>query len=125
MERFSKRFLAVVDEIFKKYPDYCKKAYGLVYEALGVANERLKRSPSQSTTGADLVREGIIPLAQQHWGVLAYDVLAFWGLKTGVDFEKILERLVEFAVFRQDVNDNFSELNDIDIESFFRDPFSA
>jgi len=111
MRKLPKRFLMLLDEIFKKYPDYLKEAYVFVYESLDFANRNLQRPQEQSLSGVELVQGGIVPLAHQKWSFLAENVLSFWNIKTGEDIGKIVERLVEFGIFRKDVNDSFNEFS--------------
>lgn len=115
MRKFPKRFLVVLNEILKKYPDYSKNSYMFVYEALDRANHRLEQSLRQSMTGAELVKDGMVPLAMQRWGFLAEQVFHFWNLKTGVDVGKVVERLVEFGVFKKEANDNFEDFNSLNL----------
>ena len=121
MEKFSSRFLMVVDEFFKDYPAYIKDAYCFVYEALSFAAKELSKRENQHLSGFDLVYKGIVPLAMGRWGALAGNVLNHWGITSGKDIGKIVELLVEAGVFYKSENDNFEDFSKINVESLFVD----
>ena len=117
MEKFSGRFLSVVDEIVKAYPVYMKEAYCFVYEAWSFANKELSKRENQHLSGFDLVYNGITPLALNRWNVLAGNVLSYWGIHEGKDLGKIVELLVKFGVFCKSKNDHFEDFETIDLEA--------
>ena len=99
----------LLDEILRKYPDYLKEAYVFVYESLDFASRNLQKPLEKSLSGLELVRDGLVPLARQRWSFLAEDTLSFWNVSSGEDIGRIVERLVEFGVFKKDANDSFNE----------------
>ena len=121
MEKFSNRFLNIVDEIVKTYPAYTKEAYCFVYEALSFADKELSKRDDQHLSGFDLVYKGMIPLALNRWGFLSGNVLAYWGIHAGKDLGKMVELLVKFGVFCKSANDNFEDFETIDLEVLFAD----
>lgn len=121
MEKFSNRFLSIVDEVVKTYPTYTKEAYGFVYEALSFADKELSKRDDQHLSGFDLVYKGVVPLALNRWGFLSGNVLAYWGIHSGKDLGKIVEQLVNAGVFCKSANDNFEDFETVDLESLFAD----
>lgn len=121
MEKFSSRFLRVVDEIVKTYPAYMKDAYGFVYEALAFAGKEFSKPENQHLSGFDLVYKGVVPLAISRWNSLAGNVLAYWGIHSGKDLGKIVELLVKAGVFYKSENDNFEDFETIDLEALLAD----
>ena len=117
MEKFSSRFLSIVDEIFKVYPAYMKDAYCFIYEALSFANKELSKRENQHLSGFDLVYNGIIPLALSRWNILAGNVFSYWGIHSGKDLGKMVELLVKFGVFCKSETDHFEDFETIDLEA--------
>ncbi len=120
MERFTSRFLMVVDEVFKDYPAYAKESYYFVYEALNYASKVLSKQDDQHLSGIDLMYNGIVPLAKNRWGCLAEFVLAYWGIHSGKDLGKIIELLVKVGIFYKSESDNFEDFSKIDINTLFK-----
>lgn len=119
MEKFSSRFLRIVDEIVKAYPAYMKDAYVFIYEALAFASGESSKRESQRISGYDLVYKGVVPLAISRWNSLAGDVLSYWGIHSGKDLGKIVELLVKAGVFYKSENDNFEDFEAIDLGTLF------
>ena len=121
MEKFSNRFLKIIDEITENYPAYTKDAYCFVYEALAFAAKELSKREDQHLSGFDLVYKGIIPLAVSRWNFLAGNVLSYWGIHSGKDLAKIVELLVNAGIFYKSESDNFEDFESIDLESLLAD----
>ena len=122
METLSERFEKRVDEIVAQYPDYHRGIYRHVFRSL----EKMGRRTSAGASGrcvsvTDLVKDGLVPLAAEDWGILAPAVFRFWGVETGADLRKILERLVQFKVFKQDAGERLEALNALDLKEIFLD----
>ena len=114
-ERFEKR----VDEIVAQYPDYHRGIYRHVFRSLGKMGWRTSAGAVRCISVADLVKDGLVPLAVEDWGILAPAVFRFWGVETGADLRKILERLVQFKVFKQDADERLEVLNALDLKEIF------
>ena len=67
----------------------------------------------------DLVKDGVVSLAVENWGVWAFSVFRFWGIETGTDLRKVFERLVRFKVFKQDADERLESLNTLDLKEIF------
>lgn len=113
LERFEKR----VDEIVTQYPDYHRGIYRHVFRSLEEMGRRT--SAVRCIAVADLVKDGLVPLAVDDWGILALAVFRFWGIETGADLRKVLERLVQFKVFKQDVDERLEALDTFDLKEVF------
>ena len=51
--------------------------------------------------------------------ILAFSVFRSWGVETGADLRKVLERLVQFKVFKQDAGERLEALDTLDLEEIF------
>ena len=119
MEALSERFGKRVDEIVVQYPDYHRNIYRHVFRSLEAVGQRSPVASGCGVSVADLVRDGVVPLAVKDWGFLAFSVFCFWGIETGADLRKVLEHLVQFKVLRRDVDEQLEALNTIDLKEIF------
>lgn len=119
MEALSERFEKRVDEIFAQYPDFHRGIYRHVFRSLEAMGRCSSSGSVRCISVTDLVKDGLVPLAVEDWGILAPAVFRFWGIETGVDLRKILERLVQFKVFKQDADERLEALNGLDLEEIF------
>ena len=121
METLSERFEKRVDEILAQYPDYRRGIYRHVFRSLEKAGRRGSAGSVCCVSMTDLVKDTVVPLAVENWGVLAPAVFRFWGVETGTDLGKILERLVRFKVFKRDADERLEVLDAIDLKEIFLD----
>ena len=119
METLSERFEKRVDEILAQYPDYCRGIYRHVFRSLEKAGRRRSAGSVCCVSVTDLVKDGVVSLAVKDWGILAFSVFRFWGVETGADLRKVLERLVQFKVFKQDADERLEALDALDLEEIF------
>ena len=75
MRKLSDRFLKIVSELERQYPEYLSNVYGFVYLALDAACQSLGLESGQHVTGEQLLRDGVVKLARQQWGDFAVEVL--------------------------------------------------
>ena len=119
METLSERFEKRVDEILAQYPDYHRGIYRHVFRSLEKAGRRASAGAVRCVSVMDFVKDGLGPLAVENWGILTPAVFRFWGVETGADLRKILERLVRFKVFKLDADERLEALDAIDLKEIF------
>ena len=121
MEALSERFEKRVDEILAQYPDYHRGIYRHVFRSLEAMGRCSSSGSVRCISVTDLVKDGLVPLAVEDWGILAPAVFRFWGIETGADLRKVLERLVQFKVFKRDADERLEVLNTLDLKEIFLD----
>ncbi len=121
MEALSERFEKRVDEIFAQYPDFHRGIYRHVFRSLEAMGRCSSSGSVRCVSVTDLVKDGVVSLAVKDWGILAPAVFRFWGIETGADLRKVLERLVQFKVFKQDADERLEVLNTLDLKEIFLD----
>ena len=121
MEALSERFEKRVDEILAQYPDFHRGIYRHVFRSLEATGRRFPSESVRCVSVTDLVKDGVVSLAVKDWGILAPAVFRFWGIETGADLRKVLERLVQFKVFKRDADERLEALNAIDLKEIFLD----
>ena len=119
METLSERFEKWVDEIVAQYPDYHRGIYRHVFRSLEKAGRRASAGAVHCVSVTDLVKDGVVSLAVKDWGILAFSIFRFWGVETGADLRKVLERLVRFKVFKRDADERLEALETIDLKEIF------
>lgn len=119
MEALSKRFEKRVDEITAQYPDFHRDIYRHVFRSLEALGRQPFGASGRGVSAVNLVKDGIVSLAVNDWGVLAFSVFCFWGIGTGADLRKVLERLVQFKVLRQDAGECLDQLDSLDLKEIF------
>ena len=119
MEAVSERFEKRVDEIFAQYPDYHRGIYRHVFRSLEAAWRQFPSGSVRCVSVTDLVKNGVVLLAVKDWGILAFSVFRFWGIETGADLRKVLERLVQFKVFKRDADERLEVLDALDLREIF------
>ena len=77
MEAVSERFEKRVDEIFAQYPDYHRGIYRHVFRSLEAAWRQFPSGSVRCVSVTDLVKDAVVPLAVENWGVLAPAVFRF------------------------------------------------
>ena len=119
MEALSERFEKRVDEVFAQYPDFHRGIYRHVFRSLEAMGRRFSSGSVRRVSVTDLVKDGVVSLAVENWGVWAFSVFRFWGIETGTDLRKVFERLVRFKVFKQDADERLESLNTLDLKEIF------
>lgn len=119
METLSGRFEKRVDEIVTQYPDYHRGIYRCVFRSLEKMGRRASTGVVRCISVTDLVKDGLVPLVVEDWGILAFSIFRFWGVESGADLRKVLERLVQFKVFKQDVDERLEALDSLDLKEIF------
>ena len=121
METLSERFEKRVDEILAQYPDFHRGIYRHVFRSLEATGRRFPSGSVRCVSVADLVKDGVVSLAVKDWGILAPAVFRFWGIEAGADLRKVLERLVQFKVFKRDADERLEVLDALDLKEIFLD----
>lgn len=119
MEALSERFEKRVDEVLAQYPDFHRGIYRHVFRSLEATGRRFSSGSVRCVSVTDLVKDGLVSLAVENWGILAPVVFRFWGIETGADLRKVLERLVQFKVFKRDADERLEVLDAIDLKEIF------
>ena len=123
-------------EVLASDPRYPIQAYLFVFEALEHTKMLKKRArrktrsrPSATTGGARHVTgqelcEGAKSLALAHYGMLAFTVLAGWGISRTADIGVIVDNLVRSGDLERSANDSLADFEDVyDFETAFRRDF--
>ena len=121
METLSERFEKRVDEILAQYPDFHRGIYRHVFRSLEATGRRFPSGSVRCVSVTDLVKDGVVSLAVKDWGILAPAVFRFWGIEAGADLRKVLERLVQFKVFKRDADERLEVLDALDLKEIFLD----
>lgn len=119
MRKLSDRFLKIVSELERQYPEYLPNVYGFVYLALDAACQGLGLGAGQHVTGEQLLKDGVVKLARQQWGDFAIEVLNYWGVHTCRDLAIIVERLVAFNVFKKNGSESFKGFDQVALKELF------
>ena len=121
MEALSERFEKRVDEVLAQYPDFHRGIYRHVFRSLEATGRRFPSGSVRCVSVTDLVKDGVVSLAVKDWGILAPAVFRFWGIEAGADLRKVLERLVQFKVFKRDADERLEVLDALDLKEIFLD----
>jgi len=121
METLSERFEKRVDEILAQYPDFHRGIYRHIFRSLEATGRRFPSGSVRCVSVTDLVKDGVVSLAVKDWGILAPAVFRFWGIEAGADLRKVLERLVQFKVFKRDADERLEVLDALDLKEIFLD----
>lgn len=100
----------LLDSLRRRYPAYHETAYLFVLGGLQHTIELLKEP--RHVTGRELA-EGCRDFALARFGVLARQVLAYWGIRTTRDLGEIVFALVNAGVLTRQDNDTVTEFEDL------------
>jgi uncharacterized repeat protein (TIGR04138 family) len=102
---------------------YSPQMIAFVYEALGKITSRKKGKPSH-VTGPEFC-EGLRQLALEKWGRMAKLTLNTGGVRTTMDFGRIVYLLIEHKWLRAQPTDSIEDFNGVyDFQTVFKDDFS-
>lgn len=83
-------------------------AYGFTIEALHYTQRHFKKP--KHVSGQELL-VGIAQLANEKFGVMAWDVLREWGIQYGKDFGDIVFNLVEIGEIKKTEEDTIADFD--------------
>lgn len=98
-----------VRRICRKKARFDPKAYGFVMESLGFTVRRLDE-PRHVSAGELL--DGLCDHARQRYGLLAFNVLDSWGIRSAGDIGRIVFDLIEVGELRKRAEDRLEDFND-------------
>ena len=107
----------IMDRLRRQFPTYHDTAYVFILAGLQYTISRL--GESRHITGRELA-EGCRDLALDRYGLMARQVLDFWGIRGTRDFGEIVFALVECGVL---VKQDEDSLDDFDGVFCFADAF--
>ncbi len=110
----------LMDQIRLREPRFHERGYLFVLAALEYAQAR--RSERRHISGADLAR-AVRDLAIERFGVLAREVLEYWGIRRTEDVGDVVFALVDLELLAaqpNDTRDDFAGVYDFDV-AFARD----
>jgi len=113
----SGNFLKKIEDILEKNSSYKFEAYTFVLAALHDTVSRLKKP--RHITGGELAL-GIRKYALDQFGPMAKTVLHYWGIRTTLDFGKIVFDLIDVKLLSKQPEDR---LEDFDKVYAFEDAF--
>lgn len=103
-------FLEKVEKVMKAHRQYKFEAYSFVMAALHYSVSKLNKP--RHVSGKELL-EGIREYAVEQFGPLAKTVLNYWGIKTTLDFGKIVFALVDVGILRKQPEDTLEDFKDV------------
>ncbi len=96
-------------DIAQRHGLFREQAYAFVLEGLELAT-RGQAAP-RHVSGGDLL-EAIKTLARDRFGVMATDVFESWGVRSTLDFGRIVFQLVEDGLLRKQDEDTLTDFVD-------------
>jgi uncharacterized repeat protein (TIGR04138 family) len=113
----SKKFNAIIEDIYEKDCRYKEDAYIFVMEALAYTQKKFKRD--KHVKGEEML-QGMKELLLEKFGPMTMTVLEHWGIKSTEDFGNIVFNLVENRVLSKTEDDNIEEFkNGYNFEEVF------
>ena len=113
----SGNFVSRIEGILEKDPRYKFEAYTFVLAALHATVSRLKKP--RHITGKELAL-GIRKYALDQFGPMAKTVLHHWGIRTTLDFGKIVFALIEVELLSKQPEDKLKDFDNVyDFEEAF------
>ncbi len=113
----SGNFLKKIEEILEKDPSYKFEAYTFVLAALHDTVSGLKKP--RHITGQELAL-GIRKYALDQFGPMVKTVLHHWGIRTTLDFGKIVFSLIDFGLLSKQPEDKLEDFDKVyDFEEAF------
>jgi len=109
----------IMDRLRKRHPAYHDTAYLFILAALHYTIERV--GEARHITGRELA-EGARDLALERFGLMARNVLEFWGIRCTRDLGEIVFALVECGVLVKQDGDCVMDFEDV---FCFADAFDA
>ena len=112
------RMLKRIEAILSRDPAYKFEAYTFVMAGLHYTVARLPQP--RHVTGRELA-EGLRDYALDQFGPMARTVLEYWGIKSTLDFGKIVFLLIEVELLRRTEEDSVSDFENVyDFDEAFR-----
>jgi uncharacterized repeat protein (TIGR04138 family) len=106
-------------DIADKHGVFSEAAYVFVLEALEFAT--LEQPAPRHVSGGDLL-DAIKALARKRYGVMATDVLESWGVRSTLDFGRIVFQMIEDGLLSKQDEDSLADF----VERFdFRQAFEV
>jgi uncharacterized repeat protein (TIGR04138 family) len=98
-----------LEELASRHGTFREPAYMFVLEALELVSRgfRVRRH----VTGEDLL-EGIKDLARDRYGVMATDVFHAWGVRSTLDFGRIVFQMVDAGLLTKQEEDSLKDFID-------------
>lgn len=110
-------FLKKIEEILEKDPSYKFEAYTFVLAALHDTVSALKKP--RHITGQELAL-GIRKYALDQFGPMVLTVLHHWGIRTTLDFGKIVYALIDVQLLSKQPEDRLEDFDKVyDFEEAF------
>lgn len=100
----------VMERLRRRFPTYHDTAYLFLLAALHYTIERL--GEARHISGRELA-EGCRDLALDRYGLMARQVLDFWGIRATRDFGEIVFALVECGVLVKQDEDSLDDFEDV------------
>jgi len=103
-------FVKKIEDILEKDPSYKFEAYTFVLAALHDTVTRLKKP--RHITGGELAL-GIRKYALDQFGPMAKTVLHHWGIRTTLDFGKIVYSLIDVQLLSKQPEDKLEDFDKV------------
>ena len=113
----SKSFIEKIESLLEKDPSYKFEAYTFVLAALHDTVMGLKKP--RHITGGELAL-GIRKYALEQFGPMALTVLHYWGIRTTLDFGKIVYALIDVQLLSKQPEDKLVDFEGVyELEEVF------
>lgn len=100
----------IMDRLRKRYPFYHETAYHFILSGLQFAIERV--DVPRHISGKELA-EGCRDLALERYGLMASEVLDYWGIRSTRDLGEIVFALVECGVLVKQDGDSLEDFEGV------------
>ena len=104
------RVLKKIEEILARESSYKFEAYSFVMAGLHYTVSKLSRP--RHVTGQELC-EGLRDYALEQFGPMARTVLEYWGIRSTVDFGKIVFLLIEAELLKKTEEDSLHDFENV------------
>lgn len=104
------RMLKKIEGILEKEPQYKFEAYSFVMAGLHYAVSKL--STPRHVIGRELC-EGLRDYALEQFGPMARTVLEYWGIRSTMDFGKIVFLLIEAELLKKTEEDSIHDFDNV------------
>lgn len=114
-------FWAVVERIRAADGRYADDAYAFVMDGL---DHTVRALEERRHVSAHELLEGLCRFARARFGMMSYDVLSSWGIRSGSDVGEIVFQLVEAGILSRREEDTREEFNaPLDLKQVLEDAY--
>lgn len=115
----------IIDSILQARSEYKREAYYYVARAIESLHDKIREEENRRRhiSGRELV-DGMISLAKEDYGYLAYAVFEEWGIRTTEDIGTIVFLMVEEGILAAQSSDSKKDFKDVcDLKKAFEEEY--